>query len=317
MNLHIKAVRVLKFIVKHKLFITFVCYVVSMCYLLDNKEGTTEPTAKRKGCVPLQNYINEKTPIQHEVYRHSKHGRRVPLIRESNMTKSNRSSKARTNLTLNINYKSTSENGDKFQTSTTKPHANKTIKENMKSDRTSIINNSTFGRISNNSAMRRFRSSLHNTTYSKTGPPVPLFQEWLDTGEFHCEKDSELEGYPKFMRIKNIVIDRKFGSCPSGGERVSGVLRQKEAAEFVKMRPGFFEVQEKTVLLFQITPISYSFEESKVRYISDYMPGPCTFLFLGESPHAELVHQHCQHTKLLIDTRSTDCGRVHSRCCEN
>ena len=266
MNLHMKAVRAFKFIVKNKLFITFVCYVVSMCYLLENKDTTTEPTVKRKGYVPVQNYINEKTPIQHEVYKQGEHGRRV--IKESNMTTSNRISITRTNKTLNITYKSTSKSGYIFQTSTTKPHVHKTIKENMKSDRISVINNSTFRRISNNtrkvSAMRRSRSSLHNTTYSKIGPPVPLFQEWLDTGEFHCEKESELEGYSKFMRIKNIVIDRKFGSCPSGGERVTDVLRQKEATEFIKMRPGFFEVQERTVSLWQITAISNSFVANKV-----------------------------------------------------
>ena len=294
MNLHIKVVRVFKFIVKYKLFVMFVCYVVSMYYLLENKNKTREPTVNRKGHVPLQNYINEKTIIQRLEY---KHGITVPSIRAANMDKSSRS-KTRTILPLYKTYTSSSKSSDIFPTSATsvqtKPHTNKIIKDNKKADRTFKFNNSTFQRITNKtrkvSSVPSRKSLLHNTTYSKTGPPVPLFQEWLDTGEFHCENESELEGYPKFMRIKNIIINRKFGSSPPGRERVSDVLRQKESMEFVKMRPGFFEVKGNTVSLFQISPISYSFQESKVLYISDYVRGSCTFLFLGESSHAELVH---------------------------
>ena len=239
----------------------FVCYVVCMCYLLENKNNTTKSTVNRKGHVPLQNYRNEKTAIQNVEYKHRKRG---PLIIETNMAKSSRS-KTRTNLPLYKTYTRSSKSGDIFQTSTTnvqtKSHTNKTMKDNMNIDRTFKFNNSAFQRITNNtrkgSLIRRSRSSLHNTTYSKTGPPVPLFQEWLDTGEFHCEKESELEGYPKFMRIKNIIIDRKFGSSPPGGERVSDVPHQKESMEFVKMRPGFFEVQGGNIVsLFELTTIS-------------------------------------------------------------
>ena len=135
------------------------------------------------------------------------------------------------------NFKTT-ENESNTNSNVGKAWTNATIKvhHNKKANHTTILKHS-------NRTFKVVKSkTLRTKTYTKGKPAIDIFQYWLDAGEFHCENESEMEAFPKFMHIQDIIIDRRLGSAPSGGERVTDVLRQKEAKEFVKMRPGFFEV---------------------------------------------------------------------------
>ena len=241
------------------------CYIASVCYLLDGYNSDNSYNDRNTGNL----YIHNPT-----------HGEQEPILHdgnsEQNITNFNTTLKS---AGVKRNNSNETKVGKLLKQTVFDKTPICTLQENVSVSQQSVQNHSTilanasftnshlpqqklldstFNKLLNESGkhqvlinhwnqiskVKALKIKLHTKTYTKGGPPVDLFQYWLDTGEIHCEKESELEAFPKFVRIKNIIIDRRLGTAPSGGERVADVLRQKEAKEFVKMRPGFFEVNE-------------------------------------------------------------------------